>query len=151
MYNEPVGGLELIKVNADNTKERIPNVTFEIRRMDDALVDTVTTDKNGRVFLSLENGSYYAVETESAEGFKLDDTPHYFEVKNGETTVIQVENTPVSGILIHKTDSTTGEGIYGVSFLLYDSANTPIGQYTSDNEGYVLIEVWRPGGIISES
>ena len=145
VYNEPVGGLELIKVNADNTKERIPNVTFEIRRMDDALVDTVTTDKNGRVFLSLENGSYYAVETESAEGFKLDDTPHYFEVKNGETTVIQVENTPVSGILIHKTDSTTGEGIYGVSFLLYDSANTPIGQYTSDNEGYVLIEGLEAG------
>ena len=44
-------------------------------------MDTVTTDKNGRVFLALENGSYYAVETESAEGFKLDDTPHYFEVK----------------------------------------------------------------------
>ena len=51
------------------------------------------------------------METESAEGFKLDDTPHYFEVKNGETTVLQVENTPVSGILIHKTDSTTGEEI----------------------------------------
>ena len=145
VYNDPVGGLELIKVNADDTKERIPNTTFEIRRMDDALVDTVTTDKNGRVFLSLENGSYYAVEIESAEGFKLDDTPHYFEVKNGETTVLQVENTPVSAILIHKTDSTTGEGIYGVPFILYDSTNTPVGQYTSDNEGYVLIEGLEAG------
>ena len=145
VYNDPVGGLELIKVNADDTKERIPNTTFEIRRMDDALVDTVTTDKNGRVFLALENGSYYAVETESAEGFKLDDTPHYFEVKNGETTVLQVENTPVSAILIHKTDSTTGEGIYGVPFILYDSTNTPVGQYTSNNEGYVLIEGLEAG------
>ena len=145
VYNDPVGGLELIKVNADDTKERIPNTTFEIRRMDDALVDTVTTDKNGRVFLSLENGSYYAVETESAEGFKLDDTPHYFEVKNGETTVLQVENTPVSAILIHKTDSATGEGIYGVPFILYDSTNTPVGQYTSNNEGYVLIEGLEAG------
>lgn len=145
VYNDPVGGLELIKVNADDTRERIPNTTFEIRRMDDALVDTVTTDKNGRVFLALENGSYYAVETESAEGFKLDDTPHYFEVKNGETTVLQVENTPVSAILIHKTDSTTGEGIYGVPFILYDSTNTPVGQYTSNNEGYVLIEGLEAG------
>ncbi len=145
VYNDPIGGVEIIKVNADDTRERIPNTTFEIRRMDDALVDTVTTDKNGRVFLALENGSYYAVETESAEGFKLDDTPHYFEVKNGETTVLQVENTPVSAILIHKTDSTTGEGIYGVSFLLYDSANTPIGQYTSDDRGYVLIEGLEAG------
>jgi len=145
VYNDPIGGVEIIKVNADDTRERIPNTTFEIRRMDDALVDTVTTDKNGRVFLSLENGSYYAVEIESAEGFKLDDTPHYFEVKNGETTVLQVENTPVSGILIHKTDSATGEGIYGVPFILYDSTNTPVGQYTSNNEGYVLIEGLEAG------
>ena len=145
VYNDPVGGLELIKVNADDTKERIPNTTFEIRRMDDALVDTVTTDKNGRVFLALENGSYYAVETESAEGFHMDDTPHYFEVENGETTTLQVENTPVSAILIHKTDSATGEGIYGVPFILYDSTNTPVGQYTSDNEGYVLIEGLEAG------
>lgn len=143
--NDPIGGVEIVKVNADNTKERIPNVTFEIRKIDDELIDTITTDKNGRAFLSLEDGAYYAVEIESAEGFKLDDTPHHFEVKNGETTVLQVENTPVSAILIHKTDSTTGEGIYGVSFLLYDSANTPIGQYTSDNEGYVLIEDLEAG------
>ena len=145
VYNDPIGGVEIIKVNADDTKERIPNTTFEIRRMDDALVGTVTTDRNGRVFLSLENGSYYAVETESAEGFHMDDTPHYFEVENGETTTLQVENTPVSAILIHKTDSATGEGIYGVPFILYDSTNTPVGQYTSDNEGYVLIEGLEAG------
>ena len=42
--------------------------------------------------------------------------------------------------MIHKTDSVTGKGIYGVTFLLYDSTNTPIGQYTSDNSGYVYIE-----------
>ena len=145
VYNDPVGGLELIKVNADNTKERIPNVTFEIRRMDDALVDTITTDRNGRAYLPLTDGSYYAVEIESAEGFKLDDTPHYFEVEDGKTTVLKVENKAFSGIIIHKIDSVTGEGIYGVPFILYDSTNTPVGQYTSDNEGYVLIEGLEAG------
>ena len=117
--------MEIIKVNADKRTERIPNVTFKIRRADDGLVDTVTTDKNGRAFLSLEDGHYYAVETKSAEGFKLDDTPHYFEVKDGKTTTITVENKSLSGILIHKIDSTTGEGIYGVTFLLYDSNKNP--------------------------
>ena len=145
VYNDPVGGLELIKVNADNTMERIPNVTFEIRRMDDALVDTITTDRNGRAYLPLTDGSYYAVEIESAEGFKLDDTPHYFEVEDGKTTVLKVENKAFSGIIIHKIDSVTGEGIYGVTFLLYDDTNTPIGQYTSDDEGYVLIEDLEAG------
>ena len=45
-YNAPVGGVELIKVNEADRTERIPNTTFEIRRVsDDALVDTVTTGR----------------------------------------------------------------------------------------------------------
>lgn len=138
-YNNPIGGVEIIKVNADKKTERIPNVKFEIRRADDGLVDTVTTDKNGRAFLSLEDGHYYAVEIKSADGFELDSTPHYFEVKDGKTTTLTVENKSLSGILIHKIDSNTGEGIYGVTFLLYDSNKTPIGQYESDQDGWVYI------------
>lgn len=138
-YNDPIGGVEIIKVNADKKTERIPNVKFEIRRADDGLVDTVTTDKNGRAFLSLEDGHYYAVEIKSADGFELDSTPHYFEVKDGKTTTLAVENKSLSGILIHKIDSNTGEGIYGVTFLLYDSNKTPIGPYESDQDGWVYI------------
>lgn len=138
-YNDPIGGVEIIKVNADKKTERIPNVKFEIRRADDGLVDTVTTDKNGCAFLSLEDGHYYAVEIKSADGFELDSTPHYFEVKDGKTTTLTVENKSLSGILIHKIDSNTGEGIYGVTFLLYDSNKTPIGQYESDQDGWVYI------------
>lgn len=138
-YNDPIGGVEIIKVNADKKTERIPNVKFEIRRADDGLVDTVTTDKSGRAFLALEDGHYYAVEIKSADGFELDSTPHYFEVKDGKTTTLTVENKSLSGILIHKIDSNTGEGIYGVTFLLYDINKTPVGQYESDQDGWVYI------------
>ena len=137
-YNDPVGGLELIKVNESKTSERIPDTTYEIRRMDDALVDTITTDRNGRAFLSLEDGSYYAVEVEANPNFILDDTPHYFEVKDGEVTTLRLTNAAKSGILIHKVD-TSGEGIYGVKFLLYDEDRNPIGEFTSDDDGYVYI------------
>ena len=139
-YNAPIGGVELIKVNAADTAERIPNTTFEIRKLDDELVDTVTTDRSGRAFAALEDGSYYAVEIEAADGFKLDSTPHYFEVENGETALLRVTNEAFSGIKIHKTDAATGEGIYGVTFLLYDSGKNPIGQYTSDQNGWVYID-----------
>ena len=138
-YNTPIGGVEIIKVNEDNHSERIPNTTFEIRKVDDALVDTVTTDKNGRVFVALEDGSYYAKEVTSNKSFRLDNTPHYFEVKGGKTTTLTVKNKALSGILIHKIDSTTGEGIYGVTFLLYDGNKNPMGQYESDQDGYVYI------------
>ena len=137
-YNNPIGGIEIIKVNASKTSERIPDTTFEIRRMDDALVDTITTDKNGRAYLALEDGSYYAIEIEANPDFVLDDTPHYFEVKNGEVTTLRIKNEANSGILIHKVD-TSGEGIYGVKFLLYDEDRNPIGEFTSDDDGYVYI------------
>lgn len=137
-YNDPVGGLELIKVNESKTSERIPDTTYEIRRMDDALVDTITTDRNGRAFLSLEDGSYYAVEVEANPDFILDDTPHYFEVKDGEVTTLRLTNAARSGILIHKVDQ-NGEGIYGVTFLLYDEDRNPIGEFTSDDDGWVYI------------
>lgn len=140
-YNDPVGGVELIKVNEADKTERIPNTTFEIRRVsDDALVDTVTTGSTGSVFVTLEDNNYYAVETESAEGFKLDATPHYFTVSGGSSSPLVVTNRAFSGIKIHKTDKTTGKGIYGVSFILYDADHNPIDQQTTDNRGYAWFE-----------
>lgn len=140
-YNAPIGGVELIKVNAADKTQRIPNTTFEIRRVSDGgLVDTVTTGTDGRVYVPLESGSYYVVETEAGKGFQLDSTPIYFTVEDGKMTTKTVTNKAISGILIHKVDSATGEGIPGVSFLLYDSTNAPIAQATSDDRGYAYFE-----------
>ena len=140
-YNAPIGGLELVKVNAADKTQRIPNTTFEIRRVSDGgLVDAVTTGTDGRVYVPLESGSYYAVETEAGKGFQPDNTPIYFTVEDGRTTTKTVTNKAISGILIRKVDSATGEGIYGVSFILYDAGNNPIAQETSDDRGYVRFE-----------
>ena len=140
-YNNAVGGVEIIKVSSADKTKRIPNTTFEIRRVsDDALVDTVTTGKTGSVFVTLEDDSYYAVETESAEGFKLDNTPHYFTVKDGSCPPLTVTNAPLSGILLHKISTADGKGIPGVSFILYDSGHNPIDQQTTDDRGYAWFE-----------
>ena len=140
-YNNAVGGVEIIKVSSADKTKRIPNTTFEIRRVsDDALVDTVTTGKTGSVFVTLEDDSYYAVETESAEGFKLDNTPHYFTVKDRSCPPLTVTNAPLSGILLHKISTADGKGIPGVSFILYDSGHNPIDQQTTDDRGYAWFE-----------
>ena len=145
-YNAPIGGVELIKVNAADETQRIPNTTFEIRRVSDGgLVTTVTTGTDGRVYVPLASGSYYAVETKAGKGFQLDDTPIYFTVEDGKTTTKTVTNKAISGILIHKVNAVTGEGIYGVSFILYDASNNPIAQETSDDRGYVRFEGLEDG------
>ena len=140
-YNAPIGGVELIKVNAADKTQRIPNTTFEIRRVSDGgLVDTVTTGTDGRVYVPLASDSYYAVETEAGKGYQLDSTPIYFTVEDGKTTTKTVTNKAISGILIHKVNAITGEGIPGVTFLLYDGNHRPIGEYSSDQRGYVYID-----------
>ena len=142
-----MGGVEIIKVREDDRSVRIPNVTFEIRRASDGgLVDKLTTGSDGRASLPLEAGSYYAVEIECPKEFKLDAAPHYFTVRDGKSATLTIKNKAFAGILIHKTDSVTGNGIYGVSFILYDNTNKPIGQYTSDDRGYVYIEGLTEGG-----
>ena len=79
------------------------------------------------------------METDCPSSFRLDTTPIYFTVEDGQVTRETVTNQPISGILIHKVDP-DGEGIPSVVFLLYDSNRKPICQYTSDDRGYVYID-----------
>ena len=139
-YNVRAGGLTVIKKD-EKTGARIPGVQFEIRKMDGEIVGAYTTDENGVIYLpEAENGWYTVTELKAAEGYRLDDTPHRVEVRDGQTATLEITNKAISGILIHKVDSATGEGIPGVSFILYDSGNNPIAQETSDDRGYVRFE-----------
>ena len=139
-YNVRAGGLTVIKKD-EKTGARIPGVQFEIRKMDGEIVGTYTTDENGVIYLpEAENGWYTVTELKAAEGYRLDDTPHRIEVRDGQTATLEITNKAISGILLHKVNAVTGEGIPSVSFILYDSGNNPIAQETSDDRGYVRFE-----------
>ena len=144
-YNVRAGGLTVIKKD-EKTGERIPGVQFEIRKMDGEIVGTFTTDENGVIYLpEAENGWYTVAELKAAEGYRLDDTPHRVEVRDGQTATLEITNKAISGILIHKVNAITGDGIPGVSFILYDNGNNPIAQKTSDDRGYVRFEGLEDG------
>ena len=144
------GNLIITKIDSA-TKQPLPGAQFKITTSDGSFVGNYggtvtsngiyTTDSNGVIKLpQLADGWYTATELKAAKGYLLDTTPHNFEVKAGKTTSLTVENTQASSILIHKVDSVTGKGIYGVTFLVSDSKGNPIGQYTSDQNGYVYID-----------
>ena len=136
-YNTPVGGLQIIKSDKDSGK-RISGVKFEIRKMNGEIIGTYTTDSDGVIYLpEAESGWYTVTEQEAASGYLLDTTPHRIEVKDGQTATLEITNHKSSRILLHKVDKATGKGIYGAVFLLYDSNHNPIGEYVTDQDGYI--------------
>ena len=139
-YNTPVGGLQIIKSDKDSGK-RIAGVKFEIRKMNGEIIGTYTTDSDGVIYLpEAESGWYTVTELEAASGYLLDTTPHRIEVKDGQTATLEITNHKSSRILLHKVDKTTGKGIYGAVFLLYDSNRNPIGEYVTDQDGYIYAD-----------
>ena len=147
--NQPQGGLIIHKLDAV-TKKPLEGVRFKITYADGNYVDNGTlsskgiyyTDKNGQIILSGITGTVVVTEVETIKGYTIDETTRSqtVEVRANDTQTLWFYNRPISGILIHKIDSTTGEGIPGVSFLLYDSSHRPVGEYTSDQRGYVYID-----------
>ena len=139
-YNVRAGGLTVIK-KGEKTGERIPGVQFEIRKMDGEIVGAYTTDENGVIHLpEAENGWYTVTELKAASGYLLDSTPHRIEIKDGQTATLEITNHKSSRILLHKVDKATGKGIYGAVFLLYDSSHNPIGEYVTDQDGYLYAD-----------
>lgn len=135
-----LNGLVISKID-EETREPIKNVTFEVSKMNGERIGTYRTDSDGKIALSnLESGWYTVIETKAAKGYALDSEPKHIEVKNGKQALLTVTNRQTSSMLIHKIDAVTGEGIYGVTFLVSDAKHNPIGQYTSDQNGYVYID-----------
>ena len=139
-YNTPVGGLQIIKSDKDSGK-RIAGVKFEIRKMNGEVIGTFTTDSTGVIYLpEAESGWYTVTELEAASGYLLDTTPHRIEVKDGQTATLEITNRKACSILIHKIDANTGDGIYGVTFVIYDSGRNPIMEVTTDQDGYAYVD-----------
>ena len=138
-YNTPVGGLQIIKSDKDSGK-RIAGVKFEVRKMNGEIIGTFTTDSTGVIYLpEAESGWYTVTELEAASGYLLDTTPHRIEVKDGQTATLEITNRKACSILIHKVDANTGDGIYGVTFVIYDSGRNPIMEVTTDQDGYAYV------------
>ena len=139
-YNTPAGGLQIIKSDESSGK-RISGVRFEVRKVNGEIVGTYTTDSDGVIYLSeAESGWYTVTELKAAPGYLLDTASHHIEVKDGQTATLEITNHKSSRILLHKVDKDTGKGIYGAVFLLYDSNHNPIGEYVTDQDGYIYAD-----------
>lgn len=147
--NAPQGNLIINKLDSV-TKKPLEGVRFKITYADGSFVDNGVlsskgiyfTDRSGQIILSGITGTVIVTEEETIRGYRIDEASHTqtVEVRTNDTQQLWFYNTPVSGILIHKISSVDGKEIPGVTFLLYDSTNTPVAQATSDDHGYAWFE-----------
>ena len=148
--NQPQGSLIINKLSSADKKTPLVGVLFQITYSDGSFVDNgalsskglYRTDKNGQIILSGITGTVVVTEVETIKGYRIDDTSRSqtIEVRANDTQQLWFYNAPTSRILLHKVDKATGKGIYGAVFLLYDSNHNPIGEYVTDQDGYIYAD-----------
>ena len=148
--NQPQGSLIINKLSSADKKTPLEGVLFQITYSDGSFVDNgalsskglYRTDKNGQIILSGITGTVIVTEVETIKGYRIDDTSRSqtIEVRANDTQQLWFYNAPTSRILLHKVDKATGKGIYGAVFLLYDSNHNPIGEYVTDQDGYIYAD-----------
>lgn len=148
--NQPQGSLIINKLSSADKKTPLEGVLFQITYSDGSFVDNgalsskglYRTDKNGQIILSGITGTVIVTEVETIKGYRIDDASRSqtIEVRANDTQQLWFYNAPISRILLHKVDKATGKGIPGAVFLLYDSDHNPIGEYVTDQDGYIYAD-----------
>ena len=148
--NQPQGSLIINKLSSADKKTPLEGVLFQITYSDGSFVDNgalsskglYRTDKNGQIILSGITGTVIVTEVETIKGYRIDDASRSqtIEIRANDTQQLWFYNAPTSRILLHKVDKATGKGIYGAVFLLYDSNRNPIGEYVTDQDGYIYAD-----------
>ena len=114
-YNSPKSGLQIKKIDSV-TRQPIGNVEFSIAKMNGERIGNYRTDKSGLIYVPLSPGWYVVSEVKAPDGYILNAAPRNVEIKTGEPVVLEIENIPMSGLTIIKTDANTGKTLKGVVF-----------------------------------
>ena len=165
--SKALGSIVVVKTDAD-TGAALSGVHFVLTDSSGTSVGGGGTDENGRLtFGNLPLGTYTLTETETRNGYVLDETPVSVTLSTaGQLVTKNITNSrAVGSVAISKTDSETGQALAGVHFVLRDEAgarcaegdtaadgtltlsNIPVGRYTLREtetlSGYVLDETPR--------
>ena len=129
------GSLEITKVDSKN--RTLEGVVFNITDKDGNIVDTVTTDKNGKAnSKKLMLGTYYYQEVKAPDNVVMDTEKHEFILnENNQVVSVYVENKVVEGRLhIIKVDENS-EPLQGIKFNIYTLDGTLVDTIVTDENG----------------
>ncbi len=144
--NQPWPVLEIRKTDRDSG-EPIGGVKL---KLSDALgreLGTYITNSMGKIVLTgMEAGNYFVQEAEAAEGYLLDSSVKEATLEWGRTAIVEFTNQRLSTLRIRKVDAETGKPIYGTAFLLYDFKGNLLGEFTTNQNGEIVLPRELPPG-----
>ncbi len=131
------GKLHIIKV--DESEKPVAGVKFEILDLNEKVIDTMTTDENGKAESGeLEAGTYYYREVSAPAGLVVDSSLHKFTIESdGQDVIEKVVNNFVRGsIKILKLEDGTTKALAGAKFAIIDKDKNVIEELVTDENGY---------------
>ena len=133
-------GLQIRKT-VKGTNRALSGCVFKVTKANGEVIGKYTTNSAGLATVSgLEDGVYVVTELSCPEGYRLDSTPQNVIVKSGELATVEFQNEKLASIRIKKIDAVTKKGIYGVRFLVKNEYNNLIGEYSTDQDGYIELD-----------
>jgi LPXTG-motif cell wall-anchored protein len=126
-------------------KEDIVSAEGEILVEADTLIETQTTDAEGKInfVADLPLGNYYVKETKAAPGYLLDEEGYEvdftYQGQNVKviTNTLEVKDEPTT-TEISKTDITTGEEVIGAKLEILDKSEKVVASWTSTEEKHIV-------------
>ncbi len=139
--NERLTG-KLVITKVDDANKPLANVTFEIYDEEGYVMDTITTDENGKASSkNLDYGTYYFKEISAPEGYIMDETLYRFKLdEENRTFYTTVTNERYKGsLLIVKTDE-DNTPIEGVKFNILDENKEVITTIETNEKGLAGVQ-----------
>jgi len=115
--------LKILKVDSI-TKNPVAHAKFQIWRASGETktgdyhdLGTFYSDENGEIVLEHTDPGWFKIsELEAPSGYSIKQADHEFYLAAGEEKTVQVENIPLSALVVYKYDRISGEPVEGAIF-----------------------------------
>ena len=139
------GSLEISKLDI-STSNPLPNTKIEVYTITDELIYSGITNSDGKIIINeLPIGKYYILEKEAPEGYLINESKMYFEIKeNNEIVKATMEDEIIKGSLeFNKLDFSTNQPIPNTKIEIYKVEGEEeklVFEGLTDDKGQINIE-----------
>ena len=121
---------------------------YEVKNKAGTVVDKMTTNTSGKATsVPLATGTYAVKEITAPKGYELDKKTYTVTFTNTDLTqsvyrksVRSEEPVKKGSVTLKKISSGSGKTLKGAVFYLYTGKNQKVGEYTTDEEGCIIVK-----------